>query len=301
VLASVAASVKLDTFTKVKEVLDTLLADLKSQQEQERMKKDQCNEDLYKNKDSTMDTKHALKNTESMIADLEAQIEKCEGEIEVAKAVIKDTQLQMQQAGDDRQKANAHFQEVVKNNHVTVNVLQKAIAALEAFYAKKEEAAPASSLVQKPGESEFGYAPPTAKESNLDYKPNQNSIGAIGLLQGIMADTNQMTADMEADEQEQQKAYETFMKDSNHVVKANNSMIQEKTQEKAVAEQDKATQDTEKESLEDKLDGLATEKRSLHEDCDFVLNNYDTRQAARDEEMDAIAQAKSVLSGADFE
>merc|ERR1719463_373813 len=38
----------------------------------------------------------------------------------------------------------------------------------------------------------------------------------------------------------------------------------------------------------------------LHKSCDFVLKNFDIRQAARDQEVEALRQAKAILSGAKF-
>ncbi len=35
--------------------------------------------------------------------------------------------------------------------------------------------------------------------------------------------------------------------------------------------------------------------------CDFVMKNFETRQTARDEEIEALKQAKAILSGAKFE
>jgi len=36
-------------------------------------------------------------------------------------------------------------------------------------------------------------------------------------------------------------------------------------------------------------------------DCDFVVKNFEIRQTARDEEVEALRQAKAILSGAKFE
>ena len=36
-------------------------------------------------------------------------------------------------------------------------------------------------------------------------------------------------------------------------------------------------------------------------DCDFVMKNFEIRQTARDEEIEALKQAKAILSGAKFE
>lgn len=37
---------------------------------------------------------------------------------------------------------------------------------------------------------------------------------------------------------------------------------------------------------------------ALHETCDWTLQNFDARQKARSEEVDALNEAKSYLSGA---
>ena len=39
------------------------------------------------------------------------------------------------------------------------------------------------------------------------------------------------------------------------------------------------------------------EKADLHKSCDFTLDNFDARQAALDQEMEGLAEAKSVLHG----
>jgi len=40
--------------------------------------------------------------------------------------------------------------------------------------------------------------------------------------------------------------------------------------------------------------------KSLHSECDWLLKYFDVRKTARASEMEALTQAKAVLSGADF-
>ena len=42
---------------------------------------------------------------------------------------------------------------------------------------------------------------------------------------------------------------------------------------------------------------LMNENADLHKSCDFTLENFDARQAALDQEMDGLREAKSVLAG----
>jgi len=38
----------------------------------------------------------------------------------------------------------------------------------------------------------------------------------------------------------------------------------------------------------------------LHGSCDFIVQNFDLRKAARENEVESLKNAKAVLSGADF-
>merc|ERR1712196_572435 len=49
------------------------------------------------------------------------------------------------------------------------------------------------------------------------------------------------------------------------------------------------------------LEQLSNYKAQLHSSCDFVMKNFEIRQTARDEEVEALRQAKAILSGAKFE
>jgi len=49
------------------------------------------------------------------------------------------------------------------------------------------------------------------------------------------------------------------------------------------------------------LEQLSNYNAQLKQSCDFVLKNFALRQTARDEEVEALKQAKAILSGADFE
>jgi len=45
------------------------------------------------------------------------------------------------------------------------------------------------------------------------------------------------------------------------------------------------------------LQALALTEADLHGECDWVLRNFELRQRARLQEIEAIQQAKAILSG----
>merc|ERR1712194_295359 len=97
------------------------------------------------------------------------------------------------------------------------------------------------------------------------------------------------------------KAYEEFVKDTNGSIDAKSKDIVNKSESKAKAEADRVEAKEDKEAVMLELEQLANYKAELHSSCDFVMKNFEIRQTARDEEIEALKQAKAILSGAKFE
>merc|ERR1719446_1137960 len=116
------------------------------------------------------------------------------------------------------------------------------------------------------------------------------------MIQQIIADAKSMEAETIRAEEDAQKAYEDFVKDTNASIEAATKAIVNKSEEKAKAEADKTEAEMDLESVELELEQLANYKLQLHESCDFVLKNFEIRQTARDEEIEALKQAKAILS-----
>merc|ERR1719161_3056035 len=74
-----------------------------------------------------------------------------------------------------------------------------------------------------------------------------------------------------------------------------------KQEDKAKAQGEKTSSEEEKKEHMLTLEQLANSAADLHKSCDFVIKNFDIRQEARDQEIEALKQAKAILSGAKFE
>merc|ERR1711972_1012180 len=98
-----------------------------------------------------------------------------------------------------------------------------------------------------------------------------------------------------------QKAYEDFVKETNASIEAKNKDIINKSELEARAEGDHVEAKETHEGVLLELEQLSNYNAQLHSSCDFVLKNFDLRQTARDEEVEALRQAKASLSGANFE
>merc|ERR1719182_324963 len=143
-----------------------------------------------------------------------------------------------------------------------------------------------------------GPPPPAGFET---YKKNAASGGVMSMLQQIIADAKAMEAETIRSEEDAQKAYEDFVKETNASIEAKSKEIVSKSDIKAKAESDLVATKESKEATLLELEQLSNYNAQLHQSCDFVLKNFELRQTSRDEEVEALRQAKAILSGAKFE
>ena len=123
----------------------------------------------------------------------------------------------------------------------------------------------------------------------------------MSMIEQIITDAKAMEADAIKADQDAQKAYEGFVKETNASIEAKSEDIVNKSELKAKAEQDLVEAKEGKEAAMLQLEQLSNYNAELHQSCDFVLKNFEVRQTARDEEVEALKQAKAILSGAKFE
>merc|ERR1719443_2066798 len=120
------------------------------------------------------------------------------------------------------------------------------------------------------------------------------------MIQQIINDAKAMEADTIRAEEDAQKAYEDFVKDTNASIEVASKSIVEKSEEKAKAEGELTEAEAALDDVVLELEQLANYKQQLHTSCDFIQKNFEIRQTARDEEIEALKQAKQILSGAKF-
>merc|ERR1719498_2190538 len=105
-----------------------------------------------------------------------------------------------------------------------------------------------------------------------------------------------MEAEAVRAEEDAQKTYEDFVKETNGSIEAKSKDIVNKAEDKAEAEADLVQTEEAKSAVQLELEQLSNYNGQLHTSCDFVLKNFDLRQTARDEEIEALRQAKAILS-----
>merc|ERR1719324_18517 len=144
-------------------------------------------------------------------------------------------------------------------------------------------------------------APPPPPETFGDYKKKgEESSGVIGMMDMLKADLQKEITEMEVTEQNAQEEYEEMVKDAADKRAADTLSIEEKETAKAGAEADLVKAGDSKAAAEDELMATKEYIADLHAECDWLMSNYETRKEARTAEIEALKNAKAVLSGADY-
>jgi len=291
-LSALAYRVRLDAFTRVKKAIDDMVAQLLKEKADEIKHKDFCVDEFNTNQLQTEKKERAKADLIAKIEDLEMTIKALTEAIDKLKAEIAEMQVQMKRAGEDREKENKEFQTTVADQRETQRLLKAALSVLQDFYGKK------AALLQGRKQEPAGPPPPPGFEA---YKKNAASGGVMDMIQQIIQDAKAMEAEAIRSEEDAQKAYEDFVKETNASIEVKSKEIVNKSEEKATAEGELIETKEAKEAVMLELEQLSNYNAELHQACDFVLKNFDVRQTARDEEVEALKQAKAILSGAKFE
>merc|ERR1740117_818254 len=113
----------------------------------------------------------------------------------------------------------------------------------------------------------------------------------------IVEDSKKVEQQAISSENEAQQAYAVLVTDAAAAIKALETSINEKSDGLAQAKSQKEYEESSETATTGTLEDLLDYKADLHAQCDFILKNFDLRQKARLDEIEAINKAKAFLSG----
>eukprot|EP00401_Gymnodinium_catenatum_P037817 CAMPEP_0117498054 /NCGR_PEP_ID=MMETSP0784-20121206/21510_1 /TAXON_ID=39447 /ORGANISM="" /LENGTH=710 /DNA_ID=CAMNT_0005293115 /DNA_START=71 /DNA_END=2203 /DNA_ORIENTATION=- len=306
-LAAVAASAQLDAFTKVKEMVDKLVDELTKQQSDEVEQRDWCVAEFAGNARETSAADDKKSGLQTKIADLEKSIESLTKEIGDTQAGIDETQESMKRASETREAENAAFQRTISDQRLTQSILLKAVGRMKEVYAflQRESDADASATEDESDQPGAAHIATSGNHTNAGNSPArftkyEQSAGGkrvVKLLEEIIADSKNMEEEALKSEEDSQTAYENLMKDSNKLIASSTAAITNLSEARATAKSSLSMAKADLKQTLEGLEGLNVYLGDLHRSCDFLMNNFDARQAARAAEVDALNEAKAILSG----
>lgn len=297
-LALLASSVQLDAFEKVKVAIDDMVKELGKQQKEEVEHRDFCIAETNKNTRETAEMYDKKTLLETTIADTTKTVEELTKDIAERTKAIAQMQKDMKRASEVREAENGEFQEEVTNQRITQGILQKACDRMNQVYSDMKVSLEQDGAAPHTQTSATSTDPGNGPARFDKYEQSGGGDKIVKMIEDIIADSKESENEALRSEQDAQSAYEANMKDLNKSITQHTRAITNNTENKAKAEQTLTAAKADFKSTMRELEGLNDVLKSLHNQCDFVVRNFDARQAARAQEMDALNEAKAILSGA---
>merc|ERR1719324_1730761 len=287
-------------FGKIVKMIDNLVVELKAEQGIDNDKKSYCLAEIDKAEDKHKELNLDISDLEKAIEDGKEQISALAAQIAALEKGIKDLDKSVSEATETRKEEHDTFVETLAANNAAKDLLGFAKNRLQKFYNPKLYKAPPARDVGF-AQIEGKAAPPPPPEANLAYKKSgEESGGVINMIDLLVADLDKDIQTSEVDEKDAQSDYETFMPDASEKRALDSKAITDAESAKAETESDLQSNKDSKGSKT--MEAMETAKylSGLHGECDWLLQNFDARKAARSGEIDALGKAKAVLSGADY-
>jgi len=292
-LSLMATAAQLDAFTEVKAEIDKMVAELTKQQQDEIDHRDWCIKEMNENKRDTAAAYDKKESLETKIADLTKSIETMTSEIDASTKEIAETQESMKRASEIREGEDADFQQTMSDQRLTQMILKKALARMKEVYLLQRQQ-PGAPHIQTSGT----HTDPGNGPARFDkYEKNAGGARVVGMLEEIIADSVKAENDALAAEEDAQTAYEQMMKQSNDMIIAATKKINDLKEARAKAEGDLSMAKEDFKQTIVNLGDLNDTMSGLVKACKYILDNFDARQAARAAEIDALKEAKAILSG----
>jgi septal ring factor EnvC (AmiA/AmiB activator) len=305
-LLELSNKVKRDAFDKVTSMIDEMVADLHKEQEDEYKHQQFCAAELAENEQQQEDTKDKISDLTAEIEESTAKVETLSAEIAELQQQIGEMNVQLKRAGEDRVLANKEFQRTIQDQRATQLILNKVMKRLEKVY----EAPPppeANATNATEGEAPAAFLQRgLAHHKELHHKQmpsfgaygkNDEGGGVVSLIAEIIREASSLEAEATVAEQGAQNDYQAFVSETAKSIAAANRSISAKSDEKADLEEAIVAAKSDRADSTKKLMDLGKYEMQLHTSCDYVMQNFEMRQTARQEEMDGLAQAKSILHG----
>jgi len=314
-LAALAIEVRLNAFGAVKRAIDEMVTQLGKEKADEIKQRDFCINAFNTNVLQLDKKTREKKDIDTKVQVLGQTITELVAAIKTLKKERLEMQKQLKRAGENREKENKAFQMTVADQRATQKLLNSALTVLKGFYAKSAAAAAAAAaaaLTQTASDSDSAAEEILTGEEILTddteqpsgfskLKKSAGAGGVMGMIQQIINDAKGVEKEAIRDEADAQKAYEVLVKTTNAAMETKNQNLVNKAETKSAKDIALVQAGTDLQDVKLELEMLNNAKAELHSSCDFIIKNFAVRQTARDEEVEALKQAKAILSGAKFE
>jgi len=309
---------------KVIKMVDAMVKLLGEEQNTDNAKKEECESFIDKQEDQHKELNVVLDDLDKATEENKENLATFIEEIKTLTTGIKDLDKSVAEATENRQEEHEDYTTTLAANSAAVELIGFAKNRMQKFYnPKMYKAAPKRVLSEEErvtlnmggtlaptaapggiagtGVAMVQGAPPPPPETWGAYsKKSEESNGVLAMIDMLVADLDKEITEMNFEEKDSQAEYEQFVEDSKEKRTQDSKSLADKESAKADAEAN--LQQLSEETMNKMKENMAVVEtlKNTHMECDWLLQNFDTRKEARAGEVDSLKKAKAVLSGADF-
>jgi septal ring factor EnvC (AmiA/AmiB activator) len=302
-------------FEKVISMIDAMVSSLKKEQMDDSDKKEYCLSTFDSTEDKIKELEHVASDTETAIASAEEKIAALAEEIVETERSISALDSSVSAATAMRKAENEDYKALVQADSAAKELLLFAKNRLNKFYNPKLYNPPAKKELSEMGaisrdmsfvqisehvQRRSGVEPPP-ETWDAYAKKTEESAGVIAMIDLLVKDLDTELTEAATEEKNAQEEYDKTIADAKAERVGLSKSLKDKSAAKADTMADLGELTATKKSTAAEL--MATEKTlgDLHADCDWLLKYYSVREEARTGEIEALGNAKAILSGASYE
>jgi len=299
-LAAVPSLVNGTHFDVVIGHIDTLLSDLRGEASTELTKKETCETDRATDTRDAIVKSRDVDELSDSITSSQAKVDAIDKEVAEHEEELEKINATLVQMLEIRQKETQEYLKAKKDDDDAVVLIGNAQTVLQNFY--QSIALVQSTKAGQSVQTVAGEAPPPPPPTwTAEYKGKKGeSNGIIAILGLIKSDIEADVAAATTAENKAQTAYDTEKGDLEGERTSLGTQISTLEGEKSGHETDITNDRGSRTSKKGELEIVLKKIKDAEPFCDWILINWQAREANRQAEIDGLEQAKAVLNGADF-
>jgi len=277
-LMQLVASAQSDPFGKIRGLIEEMIAKLTKEAAEEADQKSFCDEEISESKSKQADLSGKLDKTTARIAKAEADKAKLEEETKLLETEIAEIDAGQAEATKVRQEEHAEYLKASKDFKDSATAVAKAIAVLSEYY-------------NSAGFAQVSQAP--------DFGGAKSDVGStiVSILEVAESDFTTMLAEAEADESSAAEAYDKLTQENSVTKATKQADVKGKTSEGKQLEVALGNYAENKATTTDELDAVLMYLDKLKPQCESKVMSYAERKAKREQEIEGLKEALTILSG----
>merc|ERR1719478_18675 len=320
-----------DQFAPVKKMITDMVSTLLKEQEDDTKQKDFCAKSIPQAGVDKANIQQGLDDKVRNMDEMKTELTGIAQKIETLSSEIAELDAAVQKSTEQRKEENSFHTQAMAENAMAMQLLNKAKAKLAAVYQAKDgpsllevrrvdsgKSDPDAQMnamlgisflqVTEKGEDMLsqsiaalaGTEPPPPPDATSYGKKTGAGMGIMGLMSELISDLKLEGQKANMEEAAAQKAYEEGLANSQASREATSKEVVAMQTHKAELEEKVHEAKASHRTLEAEMKSIVTKIASLHQECDFIVANYDLRKNARSHEIEAMRNAVAILSCANF-